>query len=72
MQQTTSIGATVKARRLELALSVAELADRSCVGRATIYRIEDEGRVPRMATARALAAVLRLPVADLMPERVPA
>lgn len=73
MSQTTSIGEAVRRHRLRLGLSGAELELRSGVARMTIYRIE-EGRHarPRMSTVRALAAALRVNVADLVHEGVDA
>jgi transcriptional regulator with XRE-family HTH domain len=55
--------------RVAAALSVDELAEKSGVSRVTIYGIEARRvRRPRMATARALAAELGVPVADLLTE----
>lgn len=65
------VGDRARSLRLRAGLSVDELAQRTGVNRATLYRIES-GRRPHMKTARALADALGITVAEFLGEEVAA
>lgn len=56
----------VQAIRLAKALSMAEVAERSRLGRTTVWKIETGVVTPRMSTLRALAKGLGVPVSALL------
>ncbi len=60
---------SLKSLRERRALSLADLAELSKVGRVTISRIENGRQKPRPKTIRALAGALQIEVEELTSEQ---
>ncbi len=67
MPLTTPAVSPIAHRRFLLRMSQADLAARAGLSRDTVRRVE-RGELPRLHTARALAAVLGADVASLFPD----
>jgi transcriptional regulator with XRE-family HTH domain len=65
------LGPRVRARRLELGLTLRELARRTGVSPSCVSQIERGLRPPSVGTLRALASELDISAAELLAEPVP-
>ncbi|GAB49750.1 helix-turn-helix domain-containing protein [Mobilicoccus pelagius] len=64
------LGARIRAERQERGLTIAELSERSGVGRGTVTDLERTLRTPSLDTLAKIAAGLGVPVPDLLRDRV--
>ncbi len=62
------LGEKVRARRLELGMSLSALASKSGVARSYLYQVERGESVPTFLKAQALAGALNLTMADMADE----
>jgi transcriptional regulator with XRE-family HTH domain len=65
MSQITT-GEAVRARRKDRGLTIEQVAFKSGVSVATVQRVETDKSAPSIATITAIAAVLDVPITDLI------
>jgi transcriptional regulator with XRE-family HTH domain len=63
------VGERIKARRVELGLSLADVAAKLKIGRQNIHRYETGARLPTLEALYPLAAALDCDVSDLTPSQ---
>jgi transcriptional regulator with XRE-family HTH domain len=63
------VGERIKARRVELGLSLADVAAKLKIGRQNIHRYEAGVRLPTLEALYPLAAALDCAATDLMPSQ---
>ena len=62
------VGCNIKARRLELGLSVREVSEKSGVSEYCMWQIEEGNRDSRLNTLTAIAEALDISLAELLKE----
>jgi len=65
MGLTTSIGRTVRERRIGLGLTTAQLGERAGVSKAMVSKVENARTSPSLATLENLAMALEIPITAL-------